>query len=53
MRTSVLGIPHFEDLGKVIANTQTICKVINIFFIIFLLFIYPTLYRLHMLTQDV
>eukprot|EP00026_Physarum_polycephalum_P002884 Phypoly_transcript_02893.p1 GENE.Phypoly_transcript_02893~~Phypoly_transcript_02893.p1 ORF type:complete len:395 (+),score=66.58 Phypoly_transcript_02893:1362-2546(+) len=26
MRTSILGIPHFEDLGVVIANTQNICK---------------------------
>jgi hypothetical protein len=27
MRTSVLGIPHFYDLPKVIDNTKTICKV--------------------------
>jgi ADP-ribosylglycohydrolase len=27
MRTSVLGIPHFHDLSKVIENTKTICKV--------------------------
>jgi hypothetical protein len=45
MRTSVLGIPHFADIDKVIENTTTISKVriyLNkIHFLYYLLFFIP------------